>query len=149
VSIQDDRDRTGWLVRQYAEGIGDRGRGHHLRSESEPLPCDGTAREYGAAETTTQASHRSASARARLTPKCRPCHANARCSRLGRDDQYACGSLPSRSKRRARQPALGEALDSRARRRAERAQGNSSKAPTSLWGRLKATKRSDIIHTIT
>jgi hypothetical protein len=35
---------------------------------------------------------------ARLPSKFRPCHANARCSRLGCGHQYACGPLTSRSK---------------------------------------------------
>ena len=43
--------------------------------------------------------------RARDTHKCRPCHADARCSRLGRGHQYACGPLPPTQ--RGRQPALG------------------------------------------
>ena len=52
----------------------------------------------------------SVSARARLTPKCRPCHANARCSRLGRGHQHLRSpSVPEQApaKQRARQPALG------------------------------------------
>ena len=47
----------------------------------------------------------SASARATLTPQCRPCHANARCRRAPR-----CGPLPpeaSPSPQGSRQPAIG------------------------------------------
>ncbi len=62
-------------------------------SRSWPAPKPRSARDYfGALK--AKSYYTSCSG---LLTKFRPCHANANCSGLGRDHQYACGPLPSRS----------------------------------------------------
>ena len=74
-----------------------------LKGESQlPKVVQGVKFKDGIEVTSALGRIRVAPARARAgkarRPPFRPCHANARCSSLGRGHQYACGPLPSRSK---------------------------------------------------